>query len=364
MQQGKLIWAKLMLLTGLLTGLAGFLLTGCTQQQEAPEEDSGHVDRTEASPIEPATFSQQELHRIQERASEMNPLNSLLIEHRDSLVAEHYFGGMHAGRQVNLKSVSKSILSALIGIAIEQGYIEHMDQTIDRYFPHYLDNADHHLKRRITLEDLITMRSGLGSTSINSYGRWVSSSDWIGFALRQPLEDIPGTRMRYSTGNSHLLSVILAESSGMNVRRFAQHYLFDHLDTQLPPWDRDPAGYYLGGNNMALTPRELLQFGRLYLNEGTIDGQRILPESWLDRTFQRYGQSDFNDFHYGYMWWMEEVGGHDIRFAWGHGGQYLFIIPELEVIMVATSGPSGQGRWQHRRELFDLLENHVIAALD
>ncbi|TVQ04080.1 MAG: class C beta-lactamase-related serine hydrolase, partial [Balneolaceae bacterium] len=215
-------------------------------------------------------MSQQELRlqldELTKPLHTLGPINSILVNQHGELVAEQYFGSMNANRGHNIKSASKSLLSILVGIAIDKGYLEGVHQPIGEFFPEYFQNNPDSLKAAITIEDLLTMRSGLASTSRANYGRWVSSSNWIRYALDRPLQGTPGIDRIYSTGNTHLLAVILHRATGMNTLHFANRYLFGPMDIRLAGWDRDPQGYFLGGNNMAMRPRDLVKIGRLMMD--------------------------------------------------------------------------------------------------
>lgn len=207
------------------------------------------------------------------------------------------------------------------------------------------------------------MRAGLETTSFGNYGRWVTSSNWVDFVLSQPLEEEPGGRMVYSTGTSHLLSVVLTKATGMNTRRFAQQYFFDPMGISPGGWDRDPQGYYMGGNNVALRPVDMLKIGQMVLNEGVWEGQRIVSEEWLSESFQTYTRSNFNPYDYGYGWWKKPIGGYDSVFAWGSGGQYIFMFPELNSVVVITSTLSTDQRRRYKEPVFDLVEHSIIPAI-
>ena len=198
------------------------------------------------------------------------------------LIEEHYFNGASARRSANLKSASKTIIAILVGIAIDRGYLEGVDQPITDFFSDELADADP-VKRSITIGDLLSMRSGLGTTSNRNYGRWVRSRHWVRHALSRPLVDRPGGRMIYSTGSTHLLSAILTRATGMSTLEFGRRYLARPLDIMLPAWTRDPQGGYLGGNEMALTPRAMLAVGNLFRRGGTSDGQQVISPEWIPR---------------------------------------------------------------------------------
>ena len=162
-------------------------------------------------------------------------LYSLLVSHRGELVFEEYYNGTDLRRPANMKSASKSVISALVGIAIEKGYIESVDDPIIKYFPDYISDQINSDKQLITIENLLTMQSGLETTSNRNYGKWVLSENWVEFAINQPLVAKPGTRMLYSTGSTHILSAILTRASGIDTKAFAQKHLV--LLVEGPPRD-------------------------------------------------------------------------------------------------------------------------------
>jgi CubicO group peptidase (beta-lactamase class C family) len=273
--------------------------------------------------------------------------------------------GMRADRTTNVKSVAKSIISLLVGIAIEQGHLSGVHQPIGGFFPDYFERRPDPQKEAITLQDLLTMRAGLASTSRGNYGRWVVSDNWAEFALDRPLVERPGGEMIYSTGSSHLLSVILTRATGMSTRKFAERYLFKPLGIGVAGWDRDPQGYYLGGNNMALSPAALLRIGTMVMNMGVYNQKQIVPRAWIAESMRIYTRSQFNPYDYGYLWWQRELNGYSVQFAWGNGGQYLLMIPALKTV-VAIASRSGQGTEQNRssrRRLFDFIESSLIGYL-
>ena len=295
---------------------------------------------------------------------EIGTVQSLMLEKEGEILFEEYRGGMDRNRTTNIKSASKSILSLLIGIAIERGDIKGVDQKISHYFPDYFESNSDSIKETITIKDLLTMRSGLETTSFSNYGRWVLSGNWIEFALDQPLEHDPGGRMIYSTGSSHLLSVILTRASGKSTREYAMDHLFGPMNIQIGGWDRDPQGYYMGGNNVALSPHALLKLGRLLGDMGKYEGQQLVPETWIRDSIDIYTRSNFNDYNFGYMWWRKSAGEMDVLFAWGNGGQYIMILPELNAVVIITSDVErGTGSRAYQRRVFSFLEQTIIPYL-
>jgi CubicO group peptidase (beta-lactamase class C family) len=296
-------------------------------------------------------------------ASELPRLYSLLVSRKGELILERYFNGRRATTHANIKSVSKSIISALVGIAVERRLLG-LSDPIARHFPGALDGAGDAVKRTITIEDLLTMRSGLESTSSRNYGAWVQSRNWVRHALARPLLTPPGTEMIYSTGNSHLLSAVLTRVTGRSTWQFAQEALAKPLGFSLAQWPRDPQGIYFGGNDMLLTSRQMLAFGELYLNEGRAGSRQIVGERFVEASFVPRGRSRISGREYGYGWWIRDMAGRKTYYAWGFGGQFIVLVPSLDLVVVSTSASTAaEDRRTHRRTVDDIIEHLIVAPL-
>ncbi|MGY8815713.1 MAG: serine hydrolase domain-containing protein [Gammaproteobacteria bacterium] len=295
-------------------------------------------------------------------AEAMPRLFSILVSYQGNVVLEKYFNGSSPDKLVNIKSASKSFISALVGIAIDKGHINNSKQSIGNYFPGYINSETSQKISNISIEDLLTMQSGLESTSNRNYGAWVLSPDWIGYALNQPSEYLPGTRMQYSTGNTHLLSAILTKVTGMSLLQFARENLTSALGFRLADWPRDPDGIYFGGNDMEMTARQMLAFGALYLNKGQFNGRQVISAEWIDESLLAHTESTREQGrYYGYGWWLKEMASYETAYAWGYGGQYIILVPDLKLVVVTTSSSTPhRDRRSHRRLLTDLIENLII----
>jgi CubicO group peptidase (beta-lactamase class C family) len=298
---------------------------------------------------------------VRAAAGQLPRLHSLLVNRRGRLELEYYAKGRGPDRATNVKSVSKSIISALVGIAVDRRILQGVDQSIARFFPALKADPDPR-KSRITIENLLTMQSGLESTSFNNYGAWVRSRNWVSYVLNQPLVSTPGTTMEYSTGSSHLLSAILTKATGTSTWAFLQESLGKPLGFSFSRWARDPQGVYFGGNEMLMTPRQMVAFGQLYLNRGRVGERQVIPASWIDASCTPRGRSRFNpDQTYGYGWWMRDFGGRQGCFAWGYGGQYVMVFRDLDLVVVTTSSTEATDeRRDHRRQIFDLVERLIL----
>jgi CubicO group peptidase (beta-lactamase class C family) len=273
-------------------------------------------------------------------AAKLPRLYSLLASQRGQLTIEYYAKGHGPTRLANIKSASKSVISTLVGIALERKHIPSLDTPIVRWFPELRGEADSR-KQRITVDHLLTMQTGLESTSGGDYGRWVASANWVRYVLTRPMVSDPGTTMEYSTGTSHLLSALLTKATGRSTHQFASEVL---------------------GNEMQMTPPQMLALGELYLARGRAGGRQVVPAAWIDRSCTPRTRSRWDaDREYGYGWWIRELGGHRACFAWGFGGQYIMVFSELDLVVAITSSPSvSDERRGYRRQLFDLLEQHVL----
>ncbi|QEA38212.1 serine hydrolase [Pistricoccus aurantiacus] len=288
-------------------------------------------------------------------------LHTLLAAHDGEPFIEYAAPGKSLNRPANIKSLSKLVISALVGIAIERNVMEGVEQPItellaDERIP---DGADPRI-HEIRMKHLLTMQAGLERTSGPYYAPWIASDDWIAYALTRPFVDEPGGRMLYSTGNTHLLSAALTDSSGRDTHTLASSWLGEPLDIRIPPWTRDPQGIYLGGNNMALSPRALLTFGELYRQGGIHDGERILSEDWIAASWTPYTRSEFNSDLYGYGWFITQLAEHIVYYGFGFGGQRLYVIPSLALTVVMTSDPTPPSPGQAYMQTLDDLVAEIL----
>jgi len=303
--------------------------------------------------------------RAHQAALQLPRLHSLLISQNGELVFEQYYNGTDPYRPANMKSASKSVISALVGIAIDKGFIESVNEPIANYFPDLINSQRNAEKLDITIENLLTMQSGLETTSNRNYGRWVLSDNWVEFAIEQPLEAPPGTRMLYSTGSTHLLSAILTAATGQTTREFAEANLTRPMGYSMSYWPQDPQGIYFGGNDMEWTPRQMLRFGELYLQDGRYDDTQVISAGWIERSHEPRARSPRGQGRfYGYGWWLRDLAGLQVPVAWGYGGQLIFVVEQVDLVVVATSDSTpGATRRRHLGNLYDLVEWQIIAPV-
>jgi len=265
-------------------------------------------------------------------------LFSALVIRHDRLVAERYYHGSGAQRSNNVHSASKSILQALIHIAIAKGYFKSLDDPVADYLPEYFGDASPD-KKKITIRHMLTMTSGLDWTEDSTESQVEKTSNWVRAILGRSLVSVPGTTYNYSTGNTHVVSAVLQKATRMSTCQFAHRYLFGPTGITAEHWGRDPRGIFSGGYNVYLTPREMAKFGLLYLHDGKWAGRPLLPHSAVRAAQAKFTQVD-DTFAYSEGWWMHTISGRSMYFAWGYGGQFIYVIPSADIVLVTSENTS------------------------
>ena len=275
------------------------------------------------------------LQQMLEVIDEQGPrIYSVVVVHNGYIVTEKYYPPYKQDTLRYLYSVTKAVVSALVGIAIQEGYINSVDDLVLDFFPERSFENDDALKRSITLEHLLTMSSGLAWDRTEM----ASTRDWVQYVLDQPMYVEPGTEFFYSCGNAHVLSAIIQKTSGMNTRDFAQQYLFDPLGITDVKWETNINDIPIGGWGISMKPRDMAKLGYLYLNQGVWDGRQIIPAEWIKATAERHIQVPEPlepwDLYIGYLWWVHGDGPYA---AHGTKGQFIYVIPESDLVVVFTS---------------------------
>jgi CubicO group peptidase (beta-lactamase class C family) len=261
-------------------------------------------------------------------------ITSFIITQNDTIVFEKYYNGSDKTQSTNIQSVTKSVISALIGIAIRESYIKGTDQKLSEFFPADFPREDDALKNDLTLRHLLTMSAGFYWESDEPMYR----RDPIGAILSQPLVTEPGKSFHYNSGLPHIISILIAQESGMSTREFAEQYLFDPLDISLTQWKVVNSDHN-GCCELWLTSRDLVKIGQLYLHQGEWNGEQIIPKDWVLESTQFHIETDDKK-GYGYYWWLTTISGHDIFSALGWGGQFIHVIPDLNLVIVGTKNLS------------------------
>jgi CubicO group peptidase (beta-lactamase class C family) len=314
-------------------------------------------------------------------------MRSVLVIRHGYLVYERYWQGFTVSDGHDSRSVAKSFVSALVGIALRDRHLESLDQTVEELLAEHLpSNADPRL-RLASVKQLLAMTSGLPSDDSSLGGddqisdRLFRSRDWVRHILGQRLESNPGESFAYSSATSHLLSAIVADATGQSTLAFAQAELFgplgittDHaleltvsrwpvtqaelkaFEQAKVAWPRDPQGYHFGGAFLKLPARDLAKLGYLYLNGGRWDGTQVVPADYVRASTQP--QSDPGALDYGYQWWVTDNYGYDSFRAQGYGGQLIQVIPDLDLVVVITSDPD-----QERNDAGNLIWATIVPAV-
>ena len=331
--------------------------SGCTRPQAQPHytytiperlDDGWEVSSLAAEGIDTPTIV-----RLTEQIEqdEYNAVHGCLIVKNGLLVYEEYFHGFRREKLHRLYSVTKSVTSALIGIAIDRGQIGGVDETVVSFFPEYVDEGWDHAKDAITLEHLLTMTAGLKydehsyaySDPRNSHTQMTEARDWMRWTLEQPLVARPGTRFAYSTGNSQLFSGIIHKATGLYANQFAEECLFAPLGIQDYFWTIGGNFPATGGSNggLKLCARDMAKFGYVYLTGGRWKGVQVVPEEWVEESLVSRIQA-WGGAQYGYQWWIHRsrVAGTEIDWfaAHGHGDQLIALFPSLDLVVVLTCG--------------------------
>lgn len=287
-------------------------------------------------------------------------LHSLQIRRGADTIFAEAPRGPGLNRPANIKSCSKSIVALLLGAAIEKGEIPSVTATIGDVAPAILPRGATDGASDITMEDLVTLRAGLERTSGANYGDWVSSRNWVANALSRPMVAEPGTRMLYSTGSTHILGAVLATATGQSLLSQTRERIGAPLGIEVPAWTRDPQGYYLGGNEMALRPTAMLEIATMLRDRGRFNGTQVIPESWIDASTRPYARSPWSGLGYGYGWFLSSSG---YVLARGYGGQVIAAHFERDLAVAITSDPTRPARsGGYFGDLMRLLDGPILAT--
>ena len=289
------------------------------------------------------------LSNILRKTDKIPYLKSLVILKNGELVVEQYVNGGGPDQFHDIRSASKSVLSAVLGITIKDGYIESIDQKVIDFFPEYITDELDHRVYDLRIRHLITMKSGFEIKETGKvYQQLYKSKDWIEHILHLPFKSVPGKKFNYHSFNTHLLSAIITKATGMSTLEYATQVLFSPLGITKILWEKDPNGCYIGGWGLSLKAQDMAKFGMLYLNDGFFQGTQVVPSEWVKlSTIERTGMigtyySGWNKtYGYGYLWWVKRLDNKiDIPFAMGHGGQRIVIMPNVSAVMVTQAEPN------------------------
>jgi CubicO group peptidase (beta-lactamase class C family) len=310
-------------------------------------------------------------------AAEMETLYGLLVIRDGYLIAEGYFNEGSVEQKARLQSVTKSYTSALVGIALDQGCLSSVDQKMMDFFPEVAGQITDPRKEQITIRDLLKMRAGYPWEETDpALWEGLLSGHYLPLIEEFPLIADPGTEFNYSNLTSNWLGIIIARVCGTDLKSYAEEHLFLPIDAEVGDWGTDRDGHNNGCADLHSTARDMARFGLLYLNDGEYEGNQIISADWVHDSLQTYSEDAwvteaklnkvgryFRDLGYGYQWWSARVGDHHLDFAWGHGGQYIVLLDELDMIIVVTADPfyliHTSQSWKHEQANINLVGKFI-----
>lgn len=304
-------------------------------------------------------------------AADIERMRSLLVVRDGRLAYERYYGGTGPNSLADVRSVTKSIVGTLTGIALERGAIESLDQPITDFLhgPEFDVRVEHAL---VSVGDLVTMSSGFewAESGAVGYDEWLVSDDHVAYLLDRPIADPPGEAFTYNSAGVHVLGVLVEKAVGQSLEAFADEALFGPLGIGDRAWEELGSGYVNGGSGLDLRPRDLARIGQLYLQEGWSGNRPVVPPSWIaEATTARWSDlgstGPIGTLSYGYLWWLDR--DHDAVFAWGYGGQFLYLVPSERLVVVATTEWAGVsediGSNALQSRVLGIIVDHVLPAV-
>ena len=383
----------------LILSMSSILSLGCTNDLSEiyPYDPPQNLDDgIEVGTLEELHIDTQMILKASEKIhnGRFGEVHSMLIYKDNNLVFEEYYKGHryqwdapdYQGELVNwdqnmaheMMSVTKSFTSACIGIAIDQGFIESVHQSIFDYLP------DHqHLKtdyrEYITIEHLVTMTMGLawdewsvahGSAANDIDGLWFDCKETVTCVLDRPWWQEPGKLFTYNGGGMAILTEILRNATGMNISEFSEKYLLDPLGISNFKWSQFPGDVWDGSGAFEICPRDMLKFGVTYLDEGQWHGEEIISSAWVEKSSTPYGNNininipgeDSGNNGYGYTWWTSKFDNSGLKTnmfrAGGWGGQEIMVFPEIDMVLVFTGG-----NYAEKTHLYKIVERYILPAI-
>jgi CubicO group peptidase (beta-lactamase class C family) len=351
------------------------LLVGCSGSMADPETvDYTPIHRDDWKVSTPAEqgLNPMLVAELFYNAAKLETIYSLLVIKNGYLIAENYFNGGSVYQKDRLQSATKSITSALVGIALDQGLLSSVDQKMLAFFPEIANQTTDPRKKQITIRHLLQMRAGYPWEETHpDLWKGLLSGHYPPLIEEFPLVNDPGTRFHYSNLSSDWLGIIIDRASGMNLKAFAEKHLFSPLDIPAGEWGQDVEGHNNGCGDLHLTARDAAKFGLLYLNHGAYKGNQVVSAAWVSDSLQTYSVNEafvkkighFHDIGYGYHWWSANAGEHHVNFAWGHGGQLIVLLDKLDMMVVITSYPfwleHNDKSWKHEKAIIKLVGKFI-----
>lgn len=283
-------------------------------------------------------------------------IGSFIVSQNNKVIYEQYFHGANKETIFSIKSVTKSIVSVLAGIAQDKNILPNLNTPVLKILPEYnvsrssfknISNiegkaAHDSIRNTLTLKNLLTMQGGFDWIENSKISTAMSfSGDPVKFVLDLPFEEYPGTVFNYNSGETHLFGAALAKVVKTSLKQFAADNLFKPLKINTPRWDTDSMNRNIGGSEMFMKPEDMLKFGLMILNNGKLGSKQIVSSKWIQESTSEHVKLDSWDVMpdasgYGYYWWRRKTNGHQAFVATGYGGQLICIIPDLKMVIVTT----------------------------
>jgi CubicO group peptidase (beta-lactamase class C family) len=330
------------------------LLTGCGPSPEELEAidyaplpgGDWMVSTPEEQGLDPMLLA-----KLYYNAAKLDRLFGLLVIKNGHLIAERYFNEGSLEQKARLQSATKSYTSALVGIALDRGCISSVDQKMLDFYPELAGQITDPRKKEITIRQMLQMRAGYPwEESHPVLWEGLLSGHYLPLIEGFPLIADPGTEFHYSNLTSNWLGIIVDRACGMHLKSYAEEHLFLPTSTEAGEWGTDWDGHNNGCGDLHLTARDMARFGLVYLNDGEYQGRQIISPDWVHDSLQTYSEDAwdnigaFRDIGYGYHWWSARAGEHHVNFAWGHGGQLIVLVDELDLVVVVTADPGAYVR--------------------
>lgn len=361
------------------TILAGIQFAACSPCSRVPSCDAKSLAAVDYTPLagdwavstaEAQGLDRRSVAQLYCTAARLEKIYSVLIVKDGFLVAEEYFNGGSINQKVLLQSVTKSYTSALVGIALKQGCLASREQKMLDFFPEVADRMSDPRKLHINIEQMLQMRGGYPWEETDA-ALWngLLSVRYVPLIESFPLTAEPGATFQYSNLTSNWLGIILNRACGQRLKAFGEEHLFSIIDVEAGEWGTDWDGHNNGCGDLRFTARDAARFGQLYLDGGLYKGQQVVPADWVRDSLTSYSEhawdniGDFHDIGYGYHWWAAKVGAHPVNFAWGHGGQLIVLVQDLNMVVVVTAYPfhlehNGES-WCHERAHISLVGKFI-----
>ena len=305
-------------------------------------------------------------------ALELQTIYSLLIIKNGYLIAEGYFNDGSIEQKTLNQSAAKSYYSAMVGIALELGCISSLDEKMIDYFPEVADQIKDPRKKQIAIRDLLQMRSGYPwEESDPALWEALFTADYTPLIVQFPLVSDPGTEFHYSNLSTHWVGVIVERACDTDLKSFAQEHLFSQIDSEVGHWPQVMYDEYFP--HFESSARDAAKFGLMYLNKGEYKGSQVISSDWIHDSLQTYSEDawtigvgrNFNDPGYGYYWWSVRAGDYQYNLAWGHGGQQIVLLDDLDMVIVVTADPFYQEHndqaWRHEKASLNLVADFIAS---